>query len=109
MAMISAEQFVNNLPKFMEFYEDLGIKCQTSKKDDQNDGKMKDKKIVFSGFRNKEWESKLQENGGMIATSVSKNIDYLVVKDKNESSSKIKKARELGVTIISCEEFSEKI
>ena len=45
----------------------------------------------------------------MIATSVSKNIDYLVVKDKNESSSKIKKARELGVTIISCEEFSEKI
>jgi len=109
MAMISAEQFVNNLPKFMEFYEDLEIKCQTSKKDDQNDGKMKDKKIVFSGFRNKEWESKLQENGGMIATSVSKNIDYLVVKDKNESSSKIKKARELGVTIISCEEFSEKI
>ena len=60
----------------------------------------KDKSFVFSGFRNKDYEKMIEENGGSIGSSISKKTGYLVVKDKNESSSKITKATELGVPIL---------
>lgn len=56
--------------------------------------------ICFSGVRDKEFEGELSENCHKIVSSVSKNTDLLIVKDVNENSSKILKARELGVPII---------
>ncbi len=64
------------------------------------ENKFKDKKICFSGFRNKELENKLIKLGGMIVSTISKNTNFLIVKDINESSSKIDKAKELGIEII---------
>ena len=54
MAAISAEQFVEHLPEFFEFYEELGIKCKKTTAVVSRLAIFKDKKIVFIGFRNKE-------------------------------------------------------
>lgn len=49
----------------------------------------------------------IEERGGHAAGSVSKNTDYLINNDVNSTSSKNKKARELGVPILSEEDFLE--
>ena len=58
------------------------------------------KKFVFSGFRNKEMETRIEAVGGKVVSSVSKDTSYVVVKDAAASSTKTKKAIELGVAII---------
>jgi DNA ligase (NAD+) len=108
MARISAMQFIEGLPKFFEFCDELGIKCKKEKKKgapvDKN-SILNGKKIVFSGFRNKEFEKNIEENGGVVTTSVSKSTDYLIVKSEDETSTKIDKANELGVTIMTMKDF----
>lgn len=47
----------------------------------------------------------IEANGGKVAGSVSKNTSYLINNDINSNSSKNKKARELGVNIISENDF----
>ena len=48
----------------------------------------------------------IEKNGGKIA-SVSKNLTYLINNDKNSTSSKNKKAKELNIQIISEQEFEK--
>ena len=49
----------------------------------------------------------MEENGGAVAGSVSKKTSYLVNNDVASSSSKNKKAKELGIPIISEDQFIE--
>lgn len=64
-------------------------------------------KIVFTGFRDKDIEMKIEKAGGKVVGSVSKNTNLVVAKDVNEDSSKIKTAHSLNITVISQEEFYE--
>lgn len=113
IAKISAELFIENLPKYYDFYDSLGFKCKGDKGDkgDKNEevkkvnSNFKDKIFIFSGFRNKDFEKIIEDNGGKVTTSISKNTHYLIVKDKEENSAKIIKARELGVAILDIEDF----
>ena len=50
----------------------------------------------------------VEANGGKVAGSVSKNTDYLVTNTPDSGTSKNKKARELGVAVITEAEFCEK-
>ena len=43
----------------------------------------------------------IEESGGRVAESVSKNTDYLICNDVKSASSEMKKARELGISILS--------
>lgn len=47
----------------------------------------------------------IERRGGKVTSSVSKNTNYLINNDSESSSSKNKKAKELGIPIISEEEF----
>ena len=111
IAEISAKLFIENLPRFYEFYDSLGVKCKgIEEKVDISVKKVekaniKDKKFIFSGFRNKDYEKIIVENGGKIVTSISKSTNYLIVKNKTEKSGKIDKATELGVKILDIPEF----
>lgn len=115
IAETTAKQFIENLPKFFEFYEELNIKCVKSKSltpiASNSSNKLlatfKDKKVVFTGFRNKEYENAIISIGGKIITAISKSTDFLIIKDKNEKSSKIDKANEYGVHIMTKEEFEK--
>ena len=58
-------------------------------------------KIVVSGFRDKDIISYIENEGGILTNTVSKNTDLLVIKDKSVmDTSKVIKAKELGVKII---------
>jgi len=46
-----------------------------------------------------------EQLGGVEKNNVSNDLDYLVLKDINSSSSKAEKARKLGINIISMEEL----
>lgn len=65
--------------------------------------------VCFTGFRNKEWEERLSKEGHKVVSGVSKNTTILVTKDKESSSSKVKKAKELSVLILTPEEFETKM
>lgn len=111
IAEISAKLFIENLPRFYEFYDSLGVKCKgIEEKVDKSVKKtekanIKDKKFIFSGFRNKEYEKIIVENGGKVVTTISKSTDYLIIKNKTEKSGKIDKATELGVKILDIPDF----
>ncbi len=67
-------------------------------------------KFVISGdftkFDTKEEMQKLiEENGGKISSSVSKNTHYLVVNNKDGAQSKVAKAKQLGTPIINEDEL----
>jgi len=113
MAEISAIQFIEGLPKYYEFIESIGFKCKNKELKDEEEDEIpkieffKDKKIVFTGFRNKNYENILEKNGAHITTSISTYTNLLIIKDHTEKSAKIEKAKKLGIQIITKEELEE--
>ena len=65
------------------------------------------KKVVFSGFRNKDYEKIIESNNGKVMGNVSKNTDLLVIKDKDEYGEKVKKAIAMNIKIITKERLEE--
>ena len=59
----------------------------------------------MTGFRDDELEKKLKKMGVKISTSVSKNTDMVIAKDKNDETSKILEAKKLGIQVLSLDEF----
>lgn len=55
--------------------------------------------VCFTGVRSKELEAKIPALGGTILSGVNDKITHLVVKDINSTSSKMKKAQELGLIL----------
>jgi NAD-dependent DNA ligase len=104
IAETSAKLFLNNLQKFYDFYDNLGIKCKGETKNVVANvvinTKISGKSFVFTGFRDKELETNIIRMGGLIKTTISKNTDYLVVADLNDESGKAVKARSLGIPLI---------
>lgn len=58
-------------------------------------------------YTRKKLEKIVEETGNIVAKSVTKTLDYLVVADPNSTSSKVKKAKKDGIKVISEEEFFE--
>ncbi|MDC1142929.1 helix-hairpin-helix domain-containing protein, partial [Planctomycetota bacterium] len=73
------------------------------------EGKFAGQTFVFTGamviFKRKEAEDLVKQNGGKASSSVSKKTSYLVAGDK--AGSKLKKAQEHGVPVITEEEFKQ--
>ena len=69
------------------------------------EGLMKGQKICCTGFRDKDIEDFIINNGGEIISGVSKNTTLLIVQDIASTSSKAAKARTLGIKIISYRDF----
>lgn len=80
-----------------------------STKVDPNKVQSQGYKIVFTGFRDKDLQQKLEDLGHSVTTSVSKNTDIVITKDPNGSSSKLVKARELGKLILSPDQLKSKL
>jgi DNA ligase (NAD+) len=112
-----AEQFIKNMSKFLDLLNELPQDIQdkilyekTNNIDIIENKLMENLKIIFSGFRNKEWEAIIILKGGSIVSSISKNTNILVankVDIENKKNSKIIKAIDLGIKILSKEEFQE--
>ena len=114
IAEISAKLFIDNLPKFYVFYDDLNIKCNIHNEVIENKNASKTintningKGFLFTGFRSKEHEKTITDLGGIIKSSISKNLNYLIVANKDTENTKVKKAIELGVKIIDIKELDK--
>ncbi|MCP9769628.1 NAD-dependent DNA ligase LigA [Lacihabitans sp. LS3-19] len=59
---------------------------------------------TFASFSREELEQKIESNGGKLVSGVSKKLDFLIVGD-GAGPSKLKKAEDLGVKMISEDEF----
>jgi NAD-dependent DNA ligase len=103
----TAEKIILNLDKARKFIKNIEPYITFKNKKNKTD-KLKDLSVLFSGFRNEEMEKEIVANGGKISTSVSKNLNILIVKDKTSSSSKIEKAKKLNIEILLMEEFIQK-
>lgn len=65
---------------------------------------------ALSRYRNRdEMAADIEKHGGSVASAVSKNTDFLVNNDVASGSSKNKKAKELGIPIITEEDLIERI
>jgi DNA ligase (NAD+) len=59
---------------------------------------------TFASFSREELEQKIESNGGKLVSGVSKKLDFLII-GEGAGPSKLKKAEDLGVKMISEEEF----
>lgn len=79
--------------------------------EETGDNRFEGKTFVLTGsleeFTRKEAEELIEKYGGKTSGSVSKKTDYVLAGE--EAGSKLKKAQELGVTIISEQEFKEMV
>lgn len=110
MATKTAELFVEHIPVFLEFMKECGLENKLNieppiKKEIDKTHALYDKTIVMTGFRDKNMEQKLNEVGAKVGAAVNKNTFVVVVKDKTETTVKIEKAKELGISIMEIDEF----
>jgi NAD-dependent DNA ligase len=103
----TATDFAEGLPKFMAFLKSLPstVKIVEPKKVKRLSSKLGDEVVVFTGFRDKDLERAIKENGGDVGSSVSKKTTILLLKDKYSGSSKAEKARGLGIKLMEPNEF----
>lgn len=107
---ITVNHFLDALPDFQEFYKKINkiVSIKPYIKKNKKTGRFKDITIVFTGFRNKDWEKIIEEEGGKISGSVSRNTSLLIYNDGEESSSKYQTAKKLGIKTIAKSEFAKK-
>lgn len=111
---ITTAKFVDNLEQFKKFCKEIekvyDISHIIKKKAEKIIGnKFKDEVIVFTGVRDKELEKKIEDNGGKVTNSVSKNTTMLITADDDDcSSSKCVKAKELKIKILTITQFKTK-
>ncbi len=103
----TSTMFVKNFKYFIDFYNSIKkyITIDT-KVNKPKEGKLTGMKIVMSGFRNKDIEKLIEDNGGELSSGISKNTSILIIKDTSVmETSKVIKAKELGVKIYTLDEF----
>ena len=113
----NAKGLVNNIPAFMAFLEETGLKGKLSeiKQSEQTSSisnividtsdPLYGKKLVMTKVRDKEIIEKMGKVGATLEDSVNKNTFAVIVKSKEDESNKTKKAKELGIPIYTPEEF----
>lgn len=108
----TAERFVKNIPKFMNFVDvaKLGNKLEDIAKEEPVDDShiLYEKTVIITGFRDKELSEKLKSIGAKESSSVTKNTFAVIVKSKEEDTGKAEAARQKNIPIYTLEEFKNK-
>ena len=116
----NAKSFVENIPKCIEFLESCGLlhrlsleenserNSSSSTKTIKKDHPLFQKKIIFTGFREKDIMKTLEENYEVtFSSSVSKNTDIIVVKTQEDSNKKVIQAKTLNIPVMTFEQFKQ--
>lgn len=119
MAQKTATQFVEKIPEFIDFLdtsnlrEKLTLKNKESQTSSQSsksatskeEHELKGKKIVMTGFRDKELEAQLKKIGAVVKNNVTKDTYVVLVKDLEEDTGKANDAREANIPLMLPDEF----
>lgn len=109
---IIAEKWVNtfNNVEFNKELDSLLNEIEFIDIKSSNEGKLNDLTFVITGSLN-HYDNRdsliefIENNGGKVVKAISNNVNYLINNDINSTSSKNKKAKELGIKIISEDDF----
>jgi DNA ligase (NAD+) len=105
-AEISARIFVDNYDNFLTFVEGLPVTIEEKAEVVATGDDLVDMVVVYTGIRDKNSEEAIVSRGGKIGSGVSKNTTHLICKDPNSGSSKLEKAKSLGVKIMTLEDLN---
>jgi len=97
--------------KLIEKLKNAGVNLKEKEEELEKEGPLKGKNFIFTGsletMSRKEAEELVKNSGGEVASTISKNIDYVVV--GKDPGSKLDKAKKLNLKIINEDEFIEMI
>lgn len=105
--VVLSEDFWTSINNLWSYIEPADYELPNTESSNSN---ISGKVFVLTGKMPKkrnEYETMITSKGGIVAGSVSKNTDYLVIADVSSTSSKAVKARKLGTKLISPEELEE--
>ena len=112
MAKKTAQAFVEKIPQFLLFLKQANLEYKLKqsslpkiKLDESHP--LFGKKIVITGFRDKELDEMILSKGGEIGTSVSKNTFILIAKDPEDESGKVIQAKEKNIPVMTLEQFKQ--
>uniref|UniRef100_A0A6C0HSV2 DNA ligase (NAD(+)) n=1 Tax=viral metagenome TaxID=1070528 RepID=A0A6C0HSV2_9ZZZZ len=114
----NARSFTENIENFMEFLKECGLEkklyiVSNTKSTAVLEIKMDrshplfEKRIVMTKFRDPVLKEKIMEKGGIIDENIGKNTHILIVKSKEDQSSKTKYAMDNNIIIMELNEFKE--
>lgn len=104
---VTAKSYLAGLPLFAEFIKGIPAGFYTPgaaagpSGPSNTTSPLKDKTFVFTGFRDKELERKIEAAGGKITGSVSSKTSYVIAADPNGNSASIVKAQKLDIPVLS--------
>lgn len=105
----TATAFVAALPAFHSFCAEIGFKPvakDVSEKEKEATAAFANMTIVFTGFRNPEWERAIVAGSGKVTSTVSRNTSLVVAANADDGGAKIAKARDLGIPMMSRDAFA---
>lgn len=99
---ITAQAFIEGVRTYLNG-NDVPVKIAYIKEENNSfEGQMV---VCMTGFRDAELVAKLTSDGHRVVDGVTKETTHLIVKDKNSTSSKMKKAQKMGIKIVQRDEF----
>lgn len=102
------QSFFRGIQKFYDFIAANRLVVLPREKPAQPIGtKYQGMKVCFTGIRDKELEENIVANGGEVVSGVSKKTTHLIVADMNSTSSKMAKAKSLGIAILTLDQFKD--
>ena len=103
---VLAKEYINKYDQFFDFIKDLPVTIVEKVEVDPVGNDLVDMVVVYTGIRDKISEELIVSRGGKISSSVSKNTTHLICKDTNSGSSKLEKAKSIGVKIMTLDDLN---
>lgn len=103
----TAEKIVSGLPKAVALLETLTDDGSVTMVKEQKTTELKGLNVVFTGFRDPDLEKAIEGAGGKVGSGVSSKTTHLLCVDPSAGSSKLKKAKELGVKLMTPAQFKD--
>jgi len=101
LEMKSAEKIVAGYDEYASFLTRIHDKYTIAEVQNTPMGSDWENQVVtFTGYRDADAQAKIEAQGGRIGSSVSSKTTLVVTKDPNSTSSKIVKAKDLGIEVI---------
>jgi DNA ligase (NAD+) len=101
----TAEAVFDGINEYKDFFEKIEFAVEFEEHE-ESEQTLEGEKIVMTGFRDKQLQEAIENRGGKVTTSVSKNTTMVIAQDVNSTSSKVKKAKELNIPVISQRDFN---
>lgn len=104
----TAEMVAQGLPKFERWMKATGLKVSRPvKRAAPKSQRLGDVAVTFTGYRDKEQEATVVENGGRVVPFGSKTT-HLLVSPNGKASTKADRAAEKGIKVMTWDQFSKK-